>query len=144
MALSAVSDWHAKYLDVAAASGLRGKNTYGGLHRKDYILETTGNGVAIFDYDGDGNDDVFFTNGTTLDGKPGESGRLQLYRNEGNGHFTDVSAKAGLTQEGWAQGVCAGDYDNDGHPDLLVTWYGHNILYRNRGDGTFEDVTAVA
>jgi hypothetical protein len=144
VAISAVSDWRAKYVDVATASGLTGKNIYGGIQRKDYILETTGNGVAIFDYDGDGNDDVFFANGTTLDSKPGESGRPQLYRNEGNGHFTDVSAKAGLTQEGWAQGVCVGDYDNDGHQDLLVTWYGHNVLYRNRGDGTFEDVTARA
>jgi enediyne biosynthesis protein E4 len=144
VAVSAISDWRAKYVDVAVASGLTGKNIYGGIDRKDYILETTGNGVAIFDYDGDGNEDVFFANGTVLDSKPGEGGRPQLYRNEGNGHFTDVSAKAGLTQEGWAQGVCAGDYDNDGHQDLLVTWYGHNILYRNRGDGTFEDVTARA
>src|SRR5436190_20123418 len=124
-AVSAVSDWRAKYFDVAAASGLTGKNIYGGLQRKDYILETTGNGVAIFDYDGDGKDDLFFANGTTLNSKAGEGGRPQLYHNEGNGHFTDVAASAGLTQAGWAQGVCAGDYDNDGHPDLLVTWYGH-------------------
>ncbi len=144
VAVSAVSDWRAKYLDVAAASGLTSKNIYGGIHRKDYILETTGNGVAIFDYDGDGNDDVFFANGTTLNSKPGKGGHPQLYHNEGNGHFTEVSAKAGLTQVGWAQGVCVGDYDNDGHPDLLVTYYGHNVLYRNRGDGTFEDATARA
>ena len=74
VAMSAVSDWRAKYFDVAAASGLTSKNIYGGLHRKDYILETTGNGVAIFDYDGDGNDDLFFANGTVLNGKPGEGG----------------------------------------------------------------------
>ncbi len=144
VAMSAVSDWRAKYFDVAAASGLTGKNIYGGLQRKDYILETTGNGVAIFDYDGDGNDDLFFANGTTLNSKPGEGGRAQLYHNDGNGHFTEIAAKAGLTQVGWAQGVCVGDYDNDGHPDLLMTYYGHNALYRNRGDGTFEDATARA
>ena len=119
---SAVSEWRAKYFDVAAASGLTGKNIYGGLQRKDYILETTGNGVAIFDYDGDGKDDLFFANGTTLNSKPGDGGRLQLYHNDGNGHFTEVAAKAGLTQVGWAQGVCVGDYDNDGHPDLMVTY----------------------
>jgi len=144
IALFAVSDWRAKYLDVAAASGLTAKNIYGGLHRKDYILETTGNGVAIFDYDGDGNDDIFMANGTTLTGKAAEGGHLQLYHNDGKGHFTEVAATAGMTQVGWAQGVCAGDYDNDGHTDLLVTYYGHNVLYRNRGDGTFEDATAKA
>src|SRR5437867_13243544 len=94
-AVSAVNDWRAKYFDVAAASGLTGKNIYGGLQRKDYILETTGNGVAIFDYDGDGNDDLFFANGTTLNSKPGEGGRPQLYHNEVKGHFTEVAAKAG-------------------------------------------------
>src|SRR5437867_4090584 len=95
VAVSGVSDWRAKYIDVAAASGLTSKNIYGGLHRKDYILETTGNGVAIFDYDGDGNDDLLFANGTTLNSKPGEGGRLQLYHNEVKGHFTEVAAKAG-------------------------------------------------
>src|SRR5260370_1701042 len=113
MAVSAVSDWRAKYLDVAAASGLTSKNIYGGLHRKDYILETTGNGVAIFDYDSDGNDDLFFANGTILNSKPGEGGRPQLYHNVGNGHFTEVAAKAGVTHMGLAQGGCVGDYDSD-------------------------------
>ena len=68
----------------------------------------------------------------------------QLYHNDGHGHFTDVAAHAGFTTEGWGQGVCVGDYDNDGWPDLLVTYYGHNRLYRNLGDGTFRDVTAQA
>jgi enediyne biosynthesis protein E4 len=144
MAVSAVSLWRANFVDAAITSGLTGKNIYGGLHRKDYILETTGNGVAIFDYDSDGKDDIFFANGTTLNSGPKEGGHPQLYHNDGDGRFTEVAAKAGLTQLGWAQGVCAGDYDNDGHPDLLVTYYGHNVLYRNRGDGTFEDATARA
>jgi hypothetical protein len=132
------------YKDVAQQAGLTGKNVYGGTERKDYILETTGNGVAIFDFDGDGNDDLLLANGTRLKPRAGESSSLQLYRNDGKGHFTDVSAKAGLRQSGWFQGVCAGDYDNDGHTDFLVTAYGHNILFRNRGDGTFEDATAKA
>src|SRR5207248_3192851 len=91
-----------------------------------------------------GNDDIFVANGTTLTSTAGEGGHLALYHNDGDGHFTEMAAKAGLTQVGWAQGVCAGDYDNDGRTDLLVTYYGHNVLYRNRGDGTFEDATAKA
>jgi hypothetical protein len=143
-ALYAAGEWNARFLDVAPQSGLTGKNVYGGQLRKEYILETTGNGVAIFDYDGDGAEDLFFANGTTLKAKPGEAGRPQLYHNDGKGHFTDVAAKAGLTQAGWGQGVCAGDFDNDGHTDLLVTYYGVNRLLRNRGNGTFEDATAKA
>src|SRR5690349_16289761 len=132
-------------VDIAEKSGLTVPNTYGGAARKDYILETTGNGVAIFDYNGDGWNDIFVVNGTTLQRNPSARPRTpQLYRNDGTGHFTDVSEKAGFTIEGWGQGVCAGDYDNDGHPDLLVTYYGHNVLYRNMGDGTFRDVTAKA
>ncbi len=130
------------FRDVAAQAGLTGKNVYGGLLRKDYILETTGNGAAIFDYDGDGRQDIFIANGARLDGESGATG--QLYHNEGGGHFREVSAKAGVARSGWAQGVCIGDYDNDGRPDLLVTYYGHNTLYRNRGDGTFEDATEKA
>jgi enediyne biosynthesis protein E4 len=135
------------FRDVAAESGLTAKNTYGGLHNKNYILETTGNGAAILDYDNDGRNDILITDGTTLDqaaNSAGNNPKLQLYHNDGNRHFTEVAVKAGLTAEGWAQGVCVGDYDNDGHPDLLVTYYGHNILYRNRGDGSFEDVTERA
>src|SRR5947208_2805837 len=141
---SAAPGWVARYSDVAVSAGLTGKNVYGGLQRKDYILETTGNGIAIFDYDGDGADDIFLVNGSTLQSRAGEGAAPQLYRNDGRGHFTDMAAKAGLTAQGWGQGVCVGDYDNDGHPDLLVTYYGHNVLYRNRGDGTFEDATAKA
>jgi hypothetical protein len=130
------------FRDVAESAGLTGKNVFGGLGRKDYILETTGNGVAIFDYDGDGRNDIFIANGTRLNATA--SSPPQLYHNDGNGHFHEVAQTAGLTVTGWGEGVCVGDYDNDGHPDMLVTYYGHNILYRNRGDGTFEDATAKA
>jgi enediyne biosynthesis protein E4 len=132
------------FQDVAPSFGFTDRNVYGGLTRKDYILETTGNGIAIFDYDGDGRNDVFIANGTRLDGSPKAVNLPQLYHNEGNGHFRNVAAQAGFSREGWAQGVCVGDYDNDGWPDLLVTYYGHNVLYRNQGNGTFEDTTEKA
>ena len=130
--------------DAAVSAGLNVANTSGGKARKDYILETTGNGVAIFDYDGDGAEDIFIANGTTLQPSRAAKHLPQLYHNDGRGHFTNVAEKAGFTEEGWGQGVCVGDYDNDGRPDLLVTYYGHNRLYRNQGNGTFRDVTAEA
>jgi hypothetical protein len=137
--------FHASFRDVAAAAGLTGLNVYGGISQKDYLVETTGNGVAIFDYDGDGREDVFVANGMRLSGTAGQGASLpQLYHNEGHGRFVNVGAQAGFTYEGWAQGVCVGDYDNDGWPDLLVTYYGHNVLYHNLGNGKFEDATEKA
>jgi hypothetical protein len=118
---------------------------FGGRDVNRYLLETTGTGAAFFDYDGDGWLDVFLVNGTTLEGLPkGQEPTNHLYRNQRDGTFADVTAKAGLAASGWGQGVCAADYDNDGHEDLFVTYYGQNRLYHNRGDGTFEDVTAKA
>jgi hypothetical protein len=141
----ALPPFRADFVDIAAKCGVTARNIYGGLDKKEYILETTGNGVAIFDYDGDGRNDIFIANGTRLGDPPSAGSLPQLYHNDGNGRFHDVARQAGFTTPlGWAQGVCVGDYDNDGHPDLLVTAYGHNVLYRNRGDGTFEDVTARA
>ncbi|HLH04896.1 MAG TPA: CRTAC1 family protein [Bryobacteraceae bacterium] len=139
---AAVPVFHADFEDIAARAGLTQTNVFGGLERKDYILETTGNGVAIFDYDGDGRNDIFIANGTRLNAKA--DALPQLYHNLGNGRFEDVARAAGFTQTGWAQGVCVADYDNDGKPDLLVTYYGHNILYHNLGNGRFEDATAKA
>jgi enediyne biosynthesis protein E4 len=144
--LSAVSAFYTvtvHFVDIAAKSGLTVPNTFGGRTHKEYILETTGNGAAIFDYDGDGYNDIFIANGTTLDDAP-RGTHAQLYRNNHTGHFTEVSEQAGLTRHGWAQGVCVGDYDNDGHSDLFVTYYGHNTLYRNLGNGKFADVTRTA
>lgn len=129
--------------DIAASTGLTVPNTFGKRERKDYVLETTGNGAAIFDFDGDGWNDIFISNGTTLDATGPSPPLSQLYRNDGKGHFTDVAPEAGLTRTGWGQAACVGDYDNDGRPDLLVTYYGPNVLYRNRG-GTFKDATAEA
>jgi hypothetical protein len=134
-----------RLLDIATPAGLTLPNTFGGEATKTYILESTGNGAAIFDYDGDGANDILITNGTTLDAPPGAARHtIQLYRNDGHGKFTDVSRQAGFTVEGWAQGVCVGDYNNDGKPDLLITYYGHNRLYRNLGGGKFVDATAEA
>ena len=132
-------------VDQAQSAGLNQINTNGGKSKKDYILETTGTGAAIFDFDGDGFNDVLIVNGTRLKRDAAEPpATVQLYRNDGTGHFTDVSAKAGFTTEGWGQGVCAGDFDNDGRTDLLITYYGYNRLYHNEGGGVFRDVTAKA
>lgn len=132
------------YRDVAVEAGLTALHVSGGEDRKKYILETTGSGVAIFDYDGDGLMDVFLPSGTTLDGDgTGAKSTGHLYRNQGQLRFQDVTAAAGLGRVGWGQGVCAADYDNDGDTDLFVAHYGHSVLYRNEGGG-FQDVTAGA
>jgi enediyne biosynthesis protein E4 len=133
------------FTDEVAKAGLTMKNVFGGVDTKKYIIETTGTGVAIFDYDNDGWPDIFVVNGTTLDASPSASGPTNhLYRNNHDGTFTDVTEKAGLHHTGWGQGVCVGDYDNDGYEDLYVTYYGKNVLYHNNGDGTFSDVSAKA
>ncbi len=109
-------------------------------------IETMPGGVAAFDFDNDGNTDLFFTNGAAqpslLKNKPADCNHL--YRNRGNGTFEDVTAKAGLCGEGYSVGAATADFDNDGFADLYVTGVNRNFLYRNRGDGTFEDVTAQA
>ena len=135
----------AYFVDQAAQAGLNAKNTFGGVDTKKYILETTGTGVAIFDYDNDGWPDIFIVNGTTLEGScAGPAPSNHLYRNNHDGTFTDVTEQAGLVHTGWGQGVCAGDYDNDGNRDLYVTYYGKNVLYHNNGNGTFTDVSEKA
>ncbi|HEY6388560.1 MAG TPA: CRTAC1 family protein [Candidatus Acidoferrum sp.] len=135
----------AHFTDIAKKAGLTDPVIFGGVNTKKYIIETTGTGVAIFDYDNDGWPDIFIVNGTSLDAPA--SGKLptsHLYHNNHDGTFTDVTKKAGLTHTGWGQGVCVGDYDNDGSEDLYVTYYGKNILYHNNGDGTFSDVSEKA
>jgi hypothetical protein len=131
---------------VGADAGLTAVTVFGGKATNRYLLETTGCGVAMLDYDNDGRTDLFFVNGTTLEGFPkGEEPRPHLYRNLGGATFEDVTEAAGLrNQWGWGQGACAGDYDNDGYVDLFVTYYGGNRLFRNDGHGHFEDVTERA
>ncbi len=129
----------------AVEAGLNAENVSGDVDSKRYILETTGDGVAIFDLDNDGLMDVFLVNATTMDGRGrGERSTSHLYRNLGGLRFEDITQKAGLGKVGWGQGVCAGDYDNDGLSDLFVTYYGHSVLYHNEGNGTFKDVTEAA
>jgi hypothetical protein len=132
----------AYFTDIAKRAGLTMTNTFGGITTKKYIIETTGTGLAIFDYDNDGWPDIFIVNGARLDGSfaANEAPTNHLYRNNHDGTFTDVTQKAGLAHTGWGQGVCVGDYDNDGFEDLYVTYYGKNVLYHNNGDGTFTDV----
>jgi enediyne biosynthesis protein E4 len=133
------------FTNVAAQAGLDAVTVFGGIKTNKYLLETTGCGAAFFDYDGDGWQDVFLVNGTTLEGFPkGQEPTNHLYRNRGDGTFEDATRKAGLVQGGWGQGVCAGDYDNDGREDLFVTYWGQNHLYHNHGDGAFDDVTRKA
>jgi enediyne biosynthesis protein E4 len=133
------------FRDLAKEAGLTAINVTGGSDQKSYILETTGGGVALFDFDNDGRVDVFVVNGTTMDGTgPGEKSTSHLYRNLGNLRFEDVTSKSGLVRTGWGQGACAGDYDNDGLRDLFATYYGHSVLYRNQGGGVFRDVTKEA
>ena len=133
------------FRDVAVEAGLTAINVSGGIESKKYILEATGNGVAIFDFDNDGLPDIFLVNATTFDPPAGAPAPTShLYRNTGNLRFEDVTVKAGLTRTGWGQGVCVADYDNDGFRDLFVTYYGHSVLYHNEGNGRFRDVTKEA
>jgi enediyne biosynthesis protein E4 len=133
------------FLNVARESGLNAKMIYGGEHKNKYLLETTGCGVAFYDYDNDGWLDIFLVNGTRLEGFPaGQEPTNHLFKNNRDGTFTDVTKKAGLVRSGWGQGVCVGDYDNDGFDDLFVTYFGKNVLYHNNGNGTFTDVSEKA
>ncbi|HKW16701.1 MAG TPA: CRTAC1 family protein [Terriglobales bacterium] len=134
----------ADFEDIAEKAGLTMTTVFGGVDTKKYIIETTGTGVAIFDYDNDGWPDIFIVNGTTLEGRSsGTAPTNHLYRNNHDGTFTDVTTKAGLTATGWGQGACVGDYDNDGWEDLYVTYYGKNRLYHNE-HGVFKDVSDQA
>ncbi len=108
--------------------------------------ETMPGGVAVFDYNGDGRPDIFFTNGANISTLQKESPkyRNRLFRNDGKGAFTDVTDAAGLAGSGFDMGVAVADYDNDGHPDLFVAGVHHSTLYHNNADGTFTDVTVKA
>jgi hypothetical protein len=135
-----------QFVDVAREAGLNVPNVWGGVDHKRYIIEAKGSGLAFFDYDNDGWLDIYLTNGTRLDEKwaPGKSPTSQLFKNNRDGTFTNVTEKSGLARTGWQTGVCVGDYDNDGWDDLFCCFWGHNILFHNNGDGTFSDVTHKA
>jgi enediyne biosynthesis protein E4 len=133
------------FTNIAPLAGLTAVTVYGGKEANKYLLETTGCGVAFFDYDNDGWLDIFQVNGSTLGGFPkGLEPISHLYRNRRDGSFEDVTLKSGLRQSGWGQGVCTGDLDNDGHEDLFVSSWGQDQLFRNLGNGRFENVTRRA
>ena len=130
--------------DVTRETGITFKHTDGAGGRH-YVIEPMTSGLATFDYDGDGLIDVYFLNGRPLRGtKADATARNALYRNLGGFRFVDVTDKAGVGNAGYGLGVCIGDYDGDGWPDIYVNNYGPNVLYHNNGDGTFSDVTAKA
>jgi hypothetical protein len=133
------------YVDVAAASGITFQHDNAASAEK-YLIETMGSGCGWIDYDQNGLLDLYLVNGAaTRLYMPKHALRSALYRNNGDGTFTDVTAKAGVGAEGlFGMGVAVGDYDNDGFPDLFVLGYGRCILFHNNGDGTFTDVTAKA
>src|ERR1700739_998850 len=110
-----------------------------------FIMESMSGGVALVDYDRDGWPDIYFTNAQGVEmAQSGKKARSALFHNNHDGTFTDVTDKAGVGYPCWAMGVSAGDYNNDGWPDLLVTCFNGIVLYRNNGDGTFTDVTKEA
>ena len=124
------------FRDIAGSAGLTTIFPNGGVKSKQYIVETTGSGLAFIDYDNDGLPDLFVLSG--------EGGTNRMYHNEGKSRFRDVTRDARLESSGWAQGVCSGDYDNDGFTDLFVTYWGQNHLYRNVKGKYFDDVTENA
>jgi hypothetical protein len=147
-----------QFRDVALETGLKFQH-FTGATGKYYLPEIMGSGVALFDYDGDGDLDIFLVQGSTLEpgisaakslfpppagAKPGNRLFRNMLKETGKLQFIDVTEQAGLTSTGYGMGVAVGDYNNDGHPDLYVTNFGANILYRNNGNGTFTDVTKEA
>ncbi|PYX91803.1 MAG: hypothetical protein DMG71_19375, partial [Acidobacteria bacterium] len=131
-----------EFTNVTASAGIKFVH-YNGSNGMAIIREIFGPGVCVADFDGDGFQDIYFVNGRDLY-KRGVSARNALYRNNGDGTFTDVTDKAGVPGTDYGLGCVWGDYDNDGFPDLYVMQYGRNVLYHNNGNGTFTDVTEKA
>ena len=136
-------DQAVQFTDVTTQLGIQFRHTNGESGQK-YFIEPIGSGVALFDFDNDGDLDLYFVNGSTLPKVDATmSPTNALYRNDG-GVFTDITREASVGDTSYGLGCCVGDYNNDGFTDLYVTNYGANVLYRNNGDGTFTDVTESA
>ena len=132
-----------RFTDVTEQAGITFRHVAS--PEKKYLVESMSGGVAAFDYDNDGYLDIYFVNSLSVDlVKSGGKTRSALYRNNGNGSFTDVTDKAGIGDVGWGMGAAVGDYNNDGFSDLYVTCLGPDHLYKNNGNGTFTDVTQTA
>ena len=132
------------FSDVTKETGITFIHTDGSSGQR-YIVESVSSGLALFDYDGDGDVDIYFINGAPLKGtKYDKAPTNELYRNEGGWRFTNVTEQAVVGDTGYGLGVAVGDYDNDGDLDIYVNNYGPNVLYRNNGDGTFTDVASMA
>ena len=130
--------------DVTNQTGIKFVHTDGS-SGNFYVMETVTAGLALFDYDADGDLDIYFLNGAPLKGTPSKTPpKNALYRNDGGWKFTDITEQAGLGDPGYGLGVTAGDYDNDGDQDVYLNNHGPNVLYRNNGNGTFTDVTTQA
>ena len=135
----------ASFTDIAREAGLTARFIQGHPLRKKYIIEANGTGVAFLDFNNDGRLDVFLVNGSRIEPFPkGQEPTNHLYENLGHGKFRDVTRSAGIGRSGWGNGVCSGDFDNDGNEDLYVTYWGVNSLFRNKGDGTFNDIAVKA
>jgi len=132
--------------DASKSSGLAKWQHVMGTPQKKYILETDGSGIGLIDYDNDGWLDIYLVNGATYDALTGKRTppHAALFHNNHDGTFTDVAARAGVTNDRWGFGVAIGDFDNDGWPDIFVCNFGKNRLYRNNHDGTFTDVAEKA
>ena len=131
-----------RFTDVTAQSGIHFTPTSGAVPSTT-VLEVKGGGLALIDYDGDGDLDLFVPNGATL-ANPEAGPGARLYRNDGAMRFTDVTAASGITHRRWSFGATVGDVDGDGHDDIFIACFGPNVLLRNKGDGTFEDISARA
>ena len=134
------------FKDIAQKAGLATWTHVMGTPEKHFIIETNGSGVGLIDYDNDGWLDIYMVNGSTYDAMSGKTAppHAALFHNNHDGTFTDVAAKAGVTNDRWGVGVAIADYDNDGWPDIYVTNFGKNRLYHNNHDGTFTDVAEKA
>jgi hypothetical protein len=133
-----------KFVDITKDAGIAFVHNNGAFGDK-LLPETMGSGVAVLDYDGDGDQDLFFVNSSYWPNHEVKPAPTQaLYRNDGKGHFEDVTKESGLDKTFYGQGAAVGDYDNDGDPDLYVTSIGRGYLFRNDGKGHFEDVTTTA
>ena len=138
-------DMGISFTNVAAQAGISTRTVYGDEHKNKYLLETTGCGAAFIDYDNDGWQDMLLVNGSRLSGLPQDQTQAsRLYRNNGDGSFTNVTQKAGISRTGWGQSVSVGDYDNDGFDDFFISYFGKNALYHNNSNGTFTDVAEKA